>query len=173
MKKSRIDLSQLKAGVRAKLKRKREPLISPTTSSSKKKSSEAKDLAKECPPPNTPTKEVIPPVEMIPTPPSLPTEEKKPDERGTMVEAKVSSSNLLSLPSTLPRFKEKYTEPNEFSLLMKNVLLNRPFKSGSDIASRTIKHYRHQAKIDQILHFFFILFLTFLYGISCSPLQVM
>lgn len=76
MKKSCIDRSQLKAGVGAKLKRKREPLISPTVSSSKKKNAAVKDSAEECPHPYSPTKDVDSPLEMIPTPHSLSVQEK-------------------------------------------------------------------------------------------------
>lgn len=136
------------------MKRKREPLTSPTTPSSKKKNTEVQDHIEECPLPNSSRQKIIPSMELIPTPP-LSVQEKKSDEGVIMVEAKFPSSNILSLLSPLPRFKEKYTEVNEFSLLMKNALLDHPYESGSDIASRTINHYRQPPEVGQVLHFLF------------------
>lgn len=114
MKKSRIDLAQLKAGVGAKLKRKREPLT-PTSDSSSKKKVVEKELIEEQP--------ASPPLEKD----NVSSSRKDPltpltlnsiggIEKVARVEgAKTSTSIIPAQPSILtPRIKKKFIEVDDF-----------------------------------------------------------
>lgn len=127
MKKSKLDLSQLKAGVGVKLKRKCKPLSPASASSSKKKVAEKEVIEEE--PASTPLEKDngSPTRKDPPTPsPSIDLVEVGKYDR---VEGAENLTSITLVPPSIPTpfSKEKVTEVENFCSSMKNALLDRPF----------------------------------------------
>lgn len=132
MKRSQVDLAQLKAGMGVKLKRKREPL-SPASNSSSKKIAE-KSLTEGLFLP--PEKESVSAPMKDPTIPS-PSVALEGIEKTSRVEGMKTSTLIIPAQPSIPtpHFKVKFTEVDDFCHSMKSALLNLPLEFGSDIVS--------------------------------------
>lgn len=173
MKKSRIDLAQLKAGVGVKLKRKREPLT-PTSSSSSKKKVAEKELIEEQPASPPLEKDNASSSRKDPLTPS-PSAALEGIEKTARVEGtKTSTSIITAQPSILtPRVKEKFIKVDDFCRLIKSALLDPPLEFGFDIVSQNANYYREQAEVSEShsVHIFYTHVLPMSYSSDLGIVQ--
>lgn len=151
MKKSRLDLAQLKSGVGAKLQRKRSPLSPASVFSSKKKVVE-KEVIEEEPVSTLLEKDNTSPTRKDPpTPfPSVASMEARKGYRVEDAETFTSITPIQPSISTSP-LKEKFIEIESFCRSMKSGLLDPPLESSSDIVSRNTNYYRERAEVGILL----------------------
>lgn len=153
MKKSQVDLAQLKAGVGAKLKRKREP-ISPAGASSSKKKVAEKEAIEDQPALTSLEKDNAAAARGDPPNPSPLTAFEETEKRDGIKGEKTSTSTILgqsSIPT--PQIKDKFTNLEDFCRSMKSALINHPLESGYDIISQSTNYYREQAEVGTSLQF--------------------
>lgn len=151
MKKSKLNLSQLKADVGAKLKRKHEPL-SPTSASSSKKKVAEKEVIEEEPTSTPLEKDKGSPTRKDPPTPS-PSIALIEVGKGDRVEGAENLTSITPVPPSIPTpfSKEKVTEVENFCSSMKNALVDPPLVSGYGIVSRNTNYYGEEAEVGILL----------------------